>query len=454
MLLIKTHMDFIELSYRSTVYNQIKTLLVNFSTIGLNQKRGIYIHGVSGVGKTRFIMNILRSMNYDVIVYGADTIRNVTLIESFSNMHISKNSIVGMFNKKIQPMIIVIDDIDSMLSGDRGAIATLTKLVRPKKTKKQKTEAYNATPIICIGTNISDKTIRELCTSCYVFELVSPTPIQIKELIQHVFEKATPFEIDKIYTFTHVDISKIFGLFDLYGTNLEGLMLYIKQEYYQKIVNCDSKTKTRHLLHSPIDISQHSSFLGETERVLINKLWHENVVDLFNNNVTQYIQPYTQILSNICYADYIDRITFQKQIWQLNEMSSLIKTCKNSRIVHTLIPNEDKSYIDIRFTKILTKYSTEYNNFLFIRHICQTLNIDKKDIVGYITTLIHLSEEEQLKRLENYDIEKTELIRLIRYINKYRQPSKYDISNISDEYVEIDNVIPNLISAKDDSVEI
>ena len=32
------------------------------------------------------------------------------------------------------------------------------------------------------------------------------------------------------------------------------------------------------------------------------------------------------------YSDYIDRITFQKQIWQFNEMSSLIKTFYNNKI--------------------------------------------------------------------------------------------------------------------------
>ena len=43
---------------------------------------------------------------------------------------------------------------------------------------------------------------------------------------------------------------------------------------------------------------------------------------------------YMKLLDNICYSDYIDRITFQKQIWQFNEMSSLIKTFYNNKIYH------------------------------------------------------------------------------------------------------------------------
>ena len=36
------------------------------------------------------------------------------------------------------------------------------------------------------------------------------------------------------------------------------------------------------------------------------------------------------------------------------------------------------NYSDIRFTKVLTKYSTEYNNQLFIQELCFKLNMDKK----------------------------------------------------------------------------
>ena len=42
----------------------------------------------------------------------------------------------------------------------------------------------------------------------------------------------------------------------------------------------------------------------------------------------------SEVLDNMCFSDYIDRITFQKQIWQFNEMSSLIKTFKNNKLYH------------------------------------------------------------------------------------------------------------------------
>jgi GTPase SAR1 family protein len=449
-------MEIIDVLGRVDAYNMVKDFLVRFPTIPLDQKRGLYIYGESGVGKTTFIMQLLSSLNYDIITYGSDCVRNVSLIEQFSNAHISPNSIVGTFRKQAKPMVIVLDDIDSMITGDRASISSLSKLFRPKKTKKQKKEAYNSTPIICVGTTISDKHIRELSVVCANIELNWPTSDQMKNLISIVFSHLDESTRNDIFTFTKVDISKMFGLNELYKDNPFGLGQYITNTEYQKIAHCDSKTKTMSLLNTPIDVFQHSTFLAEPERILVNKLWHENVVDLFDNNVGKHMHTYTRLLSNICYADYIDRITFQKQIWQLSEMSSLIKTCKNSHILHSCIDTPYRSVSDVRFTKILTKYSTEYNNFVFIRNICQTLNMDKRDLVGYINTMnMTCVEEDRLSHLEGYDIDQTALNRLSRYVHKYTHPSKIDTSVVSDETFDIDSRATEhtIILARDDLPE-
>ena len=62
-----------------------------------------------------------------------------------------------MFKKKIRNIAIVMDEIDGMNSGDKGGINALIKLIRPKKTKKQKKEQITMTPIICIGNYHIDK---------------------------------------------------------------------------------------------------------------------------------------------------------------------------------------------------------------------------------------------------------------------------------------------------------
>ena len=133
------------------------------------------------------------------------------------------------------------------------------------------------------------------------------------------------------------------------------------------------------------------------------------------------------MLTNICFSDYIDRITFQKQIWQFNEMSSLLKTFLNNHNYHI---NFKKTRLkEIRFTKVLTKYSTEYNNLLFIQNLCQDLGLDKKDMLSLFLEKRENYQEDNLYSLfELYDIGKLDINRIYRYIDKYTKETN-DISN-------------------------
>ena len=157
--------------------------------------------------------------------------------------------------------------------------------------------------------------------------------------------------------------------------------------FKQKNYNEDTKEITRKLLTNNYDLDEHNVLMNETDRTSVALLYHENIIDIFEQFPKDKTIPiYNEILNNICFSDYIDRITFQKQIWVFNEMSSLIKTFYNNNIFHNnfkkfKIPNE------IRFTKVLTKYSTEYNNGLFIQNLCKQLNMDKKDLFSFFLFL-------------------------------------------------------------------
>jgi hypothetical protein len=171
--------------------------------------------------------------------------------------------------------------------------------------------------------------------------------------------------------------------------------------------------------------------MNETDRTIVALLWHENIVDVLSNHDNDRALPfYLKILGNMCFADYIDRITFQSQIWQFNEMSSLIKTFYNNKLYHDAFPeNIDKfKPTEVRFTKVLTKYSTEYNNMLFIYNLSQELEMDKKDIITMFQELrlyydgefCHISEKlnEVEGIFEDYNITKLDIKRMYRYLDK------------------------------------
>ena len=143
------------------------------------------------------------------------------------------------------------------------------------------------------------------------------------------------------------------------------------------------------MINNYYSIEEHSLIMNETDRTSIGLLFHENIIELFPKYKNKDIFPfYCDILDNICFSDYIDRITFQKQIWVFNEMSSLIKTFYNHKLCNEKL--KDKPYFnptEVRFTKVLTKYSTEYNNHIFISRLAEVLNMDIKDMLSYFLYL-------------------------------------------------------------------
>ena len=158
---------------RENIKEQIKDFLYNFekNKSDITIQRGIYIYGNSGSGKTYFIEDILKSINYDTILYNASDIRNKNIIDNITQNNMSNQNVVSLFQGKKKNIAIVMDEIDGMNSGDKGGINTLIKIIRPKKTKKQKLEEISSVPIICIGNNQTDKKIKELMKNCLSIEL-------------------------------------------------------------------------------------------------------------------------------------------------------------------------------------------------------------------------------------------------------------------------------------------
>ena len=186
-----------------------------------------------------------------------------------------------------------------------------------------------------------------------------------------------------------------------------------------KSYNEDTKTITKKLINNDYRINEHLTVMNDTDRTIVGLLWHENIIDVLSKTDKQISFPlYEKILNNICFADYIDRITFQKQIWQFNEMSSLIKTFNNNMLFHKHNTNKTFNKNDIRFTKVLTKYSTEYNNSIFIQDICQKLNMDIKDMYAFFIELKEKNSEEEIASiLDDYEINKLDIKRIYKLLD-------------------------------------
>lgn len=385
-------------------------------------KKGIYIYGEPGTGKTTFVTKILKEMNYDIIKYDAGDIRNTSVIEDITKHNMSDKNIMSLFHKQVKKIAIVMDEIDGMNNGDKGGINTLIKLIRPKKTKKQKLEETTVNPIICIGNYKVDKKIKELMKVCNIIELKPPTHSQITTIIKTLMPNVNASIKNKIFEYVQGDLRKIDNIYKLYKKSDKFSFDIIESVLQIKSYSDDTKKITNKLINNYYPISEHNNIMNETDRTSVGLLWHENIIDVIDKiDKKQSVPFYLKQLDNICFADYIDRITFQKQIWQFNEMSSLVKTFKNNKLYHETIKNKQKyNPTEVRFTKVLTKYSTEYNNSLFIQKLCQRLGMDKKDLFGFFIGLKNEYDDNTiLNLLENYEVGKLDINRIYRYIEKY-----------------------------------
>ena len=387
-------------------------------------KRGMYIYGAPGTGKTYFVDKTLKKLDYDIIKFDAGDVRNKTIIEQITKHNMSDKNVLSMFQKKIKNIAIIMDEIDGMNSGDKGGINTLIKLIRPKKTKKQKKEETTMIPIICIGNYHIDKKIKEMIKICSTIELKSPTVKQMKNIINILMPKLDDELKINIVSFIQGDLRKLKSTYNIYKNHQNILKNQLIQNMFQqKNYNEDVKKVVKNLLNTNYLIKDHVEIMNETDRTSVGLLYHENIIDVLENMPKKDTIPfYYKILNNICFADYIDRITFQKQIWIFNEMSSLTKTFYNNYLYHKKY-GKNKIHFNppiIRFTKVLTKYSTEYNNSLFIQNLCRQLNMDIKDMISFFLFLkkkYTLDEIINIFDNENYEMGKLDINRIYRFLD-------------------------------------
>ena len=387
-------------------------------------KRGMYIYGSPGTGKTIFVEKILKKLNYDIIKYDAGDVRNKTIVDQITKHNMSDKNVLSLMQKKSQKIAIMMDELDGMNSGDKGGINTLIKLIRPKKTKKQKKEDTTMIPIICIGNYHIDKKIKEMIKICETVELKTPTQNQIKNIINILMPKLEDELREKMMIFIQGDLRKLKSTFDIYK-NQESILKnqLIQNMFQQKNYNEDVKDIIKKLLNNKYKLNQHTEIMNETDRTSVGLLYHENIIDVLETLPKKDTIPfYKDILKNVSFADYIDRITFQKQIWIFNEMSSLVKTFYNNHLYHKKYDDKNIEFNpqNVRFTKVLTKYSTEYNNSLFIQNLCKQLNMDIKDMLSYFCYLkskYQIDEIIELFESNNYEINKLDINRIYRFLN-------------------------------------
>lgn len=424
-ILLFNHMDNIDLNSilnRTKIEDTFRKKMIEFENNkkDLTMKRGFFFYGNPGVGKTEFVKRILTSMNYDVIMYDSGDIRNKSIIESITKYNMNDKNVLSMFTKTPKKIVIIMDEIDGMNNGDKGGLASLIKLVREKKTKKQKQEDYSLNPIVCIGNYHFDKKLTELKKVCNSYELQEPKPHQVSSIITTLMPKIDNDVIDLMIKYIASDLRKINTCYYIYNNNKDLMETreIFSNIFQTKVNNEFSKDLTKKLINNYVDLDKHNIIVNETDRTSISLLFHENIIDIIPKD-REGNKYYRELLDSYCYSDYLDRITFQKQIWVFNELTSILKTIKGNNEYYKLPSKKQTKLNDnVRFTKILTKYSTEYNNQLFISNLCSKMQLDRSDVISFFISKKDMYEENPVELysiLNDYDISKLDIDRIYRF---------------------------------------
>lgn len=400
--------NYIDLFNREKEKNKVLIFLKEFSENDLTSSKALYILGPPGCGKTSFIKDIIPIDEFDIITYDAGDVRTKTAIPDMLGMNNSNVNIMNLFFKKRKKIVVLLDEIDYMNSGDKGGIKELVKYVRQKKTKKQYSEPFTKRPVIFIGSNDNDKKFKELIGACELICLSRPTNQQI---ISYIKLRMPSIDItkygNKLIEYTNGNLKKIDFFINVYNEDIDNLELVFETLNNKYSHNNYSKTIINNLYKSYVHICNYDTIIKETDRTTLGLLWHENLSSIINTKKNKSL--YKMILDNLCFSDNIDRIIFQNQIWQLSEINSFIKTFYNNYHLHTNIKSIQLPE-EILFTKVLTKYSTEYNNYCFFQHLEQIIFMDKKDILY----LFYTKTDEEL--MDKYYFTSLDVERMRRFI--------------------------------------
>lgn len=428
---------------RNSVKIEIEDYIKNKTSEKWADKKCLFLHSTYGTGKTSFVLETIKSNGYNLLYYNSLDINSNSLIDI--KRAVTGSNIISSLTKK--QLVLVIDDIYFKTNEYKNITNLLYKLcckvktpktiskIQKKNTKNKKDcmDTVVRVPIICIG-NFNEKKNRDMEKICHVLHLQPPSDSDILKIMDLIMPNI--FDTEYWINVIQGNLKIMTTIYELYK---DGILFDNRFNNSFSSINTypeNIKTNVQTLITEPLPFSNHSHFINDGDKSLISLLFHENVIDYISDDNT-----YLSILDNFCFADFIDRICFKKQIWQLNELSFYIKTFKNNQIIMENEPNINKHQLietnkEIRFTKILTKYSTEYNNRIFFLNIINELNADKKDILSWLYkhNKLHTNQETLLIK---YPLSKLELNRLVKFINISIPDSTENVEETNNEIIDL-----------------
>ena len=298
------------------------------------------------------------------------------------------------------------DEVDGMVSGDRGGISEIISLLCPKRKKgrKKKNEVSSLpykNPVICISNKDSEKKILDLKKISLPIYFEKPKYSELTNAIHNIALKENLIidieGINLIIKNSQSDYRRIMGILQEINRTYKGEIISISHIdnvlsiFNKKDLDISLYDGVREIFNNYKNID-HSLTLYQLDRNLLPMMIHENSINYLAFNIDDtYLEKtksFHKIIDNLSNADIIDKNIYGEQNWELSELNGINKVCEPAYIL-SQHKNITKKNIDINYSSVLSKSSQQFSYYKELVKISDVFNCNIYNVIYIIEYILY-----------------------------------------------------------------
>jgi len=381
------------------------------------------IVGGPGIGKTTLATIILSDLGFDVIEFNASDTRNAENVDNiFKDIFKNSKNISSLLNYETKKIAIIMDEIDGLSLGDKGGMKKLQYYLGKNN--------YFA-PVI-LTSNISNyssnglKKLNELKKSCNIYTIETPSQFILYKYIWQIVENEkmteyiTPPFLNILIQNACGDFRVIFNTLEMMRIHskvkildLSSMMEYVKS-YSCKDISYDLYQATDKIFNNKNMDLDTIYLLFDLERYNLPISVYDNLYQTVNLFTMDNIKVINKILSN-----YVDSIYYENALYTELEWDLFHHHCTNTILsVFILFKSiKNKSVNKVKNSRLLGKINSINANHDTRQRISNIYNMNGDNYHLYTELIVQqiISSPPKFREiLEQYDISKEELLRMVK----------------------------------------
>ena len=432
----------------SDIVETITDWIERFKEDDQEVERFLLLYGDPGIGKTTIAHIIFNQFGFDTVEFNASNHRTKKIIHEKIGC-IGKYSVLHTYDNQdlCKKVGLIMDEIDGVTGGDKGAIDELITIIKGKKTRKKKNKLLKKIkfPVICTCNSVKDRKMVSLIKESLCIKVPKPNKDNLFKLGEKIvaLEKVNisktnltklinSIKLDYrtfINTLYQYHLNHNFDFLNNFGENQEFNDIHL----YNKGDNSKPIDKIDHFLNYSNPLSVIHRIIESDENVFFLNFYYNyfnilNTIKYFDKSSFEKKWSFLKIISyNISWADEIQSKIFQLNDWNLMAYPALIGIVFNIKMINSFSPykNSKSSISNNQKCKNKKNRSPKRNSKKYIFRLnhhtdynksCQELAINKKKQetmwnkyeIEDISTLYYIHKIQKVNGLNNSNISKLE----------------------------------------------